>query len=1035
MRRYVWRELVRNPRRTAVSLGGVTLGVALFASVLFFVDGSGATMTRRAVAPLALDMQRVVTSLEHSGLTLEERVTPRSLREGAPATVTLTVTNEGAEPANEVVVGDEPPRALVYVPGTTRLHGDVVRDVAGQSPLVGLGGSGLNLGTLAPGASVTLSYRATAGTAVGAVGRLRLRGRVSSREQLEPTAANTPRPLTLAELQARIAAIPGVAAADRLAFVDLPPGSLHARGTVVDGLVRVFAFDPSYLERYPSIRIARGSLEPGGAVLSAEAAHALAASAGENVELTLPARSRRLALPVSGIADLAEARPLFYSRKTRKLEDFLYVANAVIVSPETFESVVVPAFRAAAAVPGAVTRSFPLQEVDVLVDRTRLRSDPATALSQTRVIARAVDRVDPGQGYLIDNISNTLAVAADDAVVGKRMFVFLGLPGILLAAFFAVYAGAVLAAAQRREHATLRIRGAGHRHLTRMLAYRTLALAGTASVLGVVLGLVSATLVLGSGTMSHASAGDLAVSAAISLGVGLLATGLGLYVPGRSSLRREIDQERAELTRPRPSRSSRWGLGAGLLVAALAAEAIALGVGAFDAPGGSVSAGRAVSVPYYLVLAPVVAWFAGALFSIRALETAASRLRGPGGARYGPVLRGTLTRSVARRAGALATSAFGVGLAFAFGTCLAVFGSSYDAAKAADSRFVVGADLRVTPDVTSTLPHGAGFASVLRVPGVAAATPVVFGLENSILIGRYNQRGTDLAAIEPEGFARAAALADSMFVERSAAKALAALAADRDGLLVDAALADDLSIEPGDDVRVQLAGGTPRETRRRFRVVGLIERFPGFPQHVDMVANLSTYAATTGVRNADFFLLRADDPGHTGLARAVAALRRGPGARDPIDIDTTETALDKDQSSLTALNVQGLVDLNLVYTLLLGAAAIWIFVFGLLLQRRRELVTLRALGLHAREVRLLVFGEAALVAAAGVVVGVVVGTGVAYLLVHVLRPLFVLDPEVSFPVTEIALLVLLGMAAALAAALAASEAVRSLSPTELLRES
>ncbi|MEA2221666.1 MAG: hypothetical protein QOH83_42, partial [Solirubrobacteraceae bacterium] len=62
MRSFVWRELVRNPRRTLASLAGIVLGVGLFSAVLFFVDGSGATMTQRAIAPLALDMQRVLSS-------------------------------------------------------------------------------------------------------------------------------------------------------------------------------------------------------------------------------------------------------------------------------------------------------------------------------------------------------------------------------------------------------------------------------------------------------------------------------------------------------------------------------------------------------------------------------------------------------------------------------------------------------------------------------------------------------------------------------------------------------------------------------------------------------------------------------------------------------------------------------------------------------------------------------------------------------------------------------------------------------------
>ena len=71
---YAWRDLVRNPRRTLATLAGVVLGVGLFAGVLFFIDGSGATLTSRAVAPLAIDMQRVLTSPLGRRLTFTEEL-------------------------------------------------------------------------------------------------------------------------------------------------------------------------------------------------------------------------------------------------------------------------------------------------------------------------------------------------------------------------------------------------------------------------------------------------------------------------------------------------------------------------------------------------------------------------------------------------------------------------------------------------------------------------------------------------------------------------------------------------------------------------------------------------------------------------------------------------------------------------------------------------------------------------------------------------------------------------------------------------
>src|SRR6185436_10881395 len=138
----------------------------------------------------------------------------------------------------------------------------------------------------------------------------------------------------------------------------------------------------------------------------------------------------------------------------------------------------------------------PIREVDLTLDRQLLDADPATATVATKGIAHDVTAVAAHQDYLLDNITNTLSVAADDADVAKRLFFFLGVPGALLAAVLAGYAGNVLAEAQRREQATLRVRGASRRHLLRMLALRTAILTAAGAVVGLVAGYVSAALIL-----------------------------------------------------------------------------------------------------------------------------------------------------------------------------------------------------------------------------------------------------------------------------------------------------------------------------------------------------------------------------------------------------------------------------------------------------------------------------------------------------------------------------------------------------------
>jgi ABC-type antimicrobial peptide transport system permease subunit len=58
----------------------------------------------------------------------------------------------------------------------------------------------------------------------------------------------------------------------------------------------------------------------------------------------------------------------------------------------------------------------------------------------------------------------------------------------------------------------------------------------------------------------------------------------------------------------------------------------------------------------------------------------------------------------------------------------------------------------------------------------------------------------------------------------------------------------------------------------------------------------------------------------------------------------------------------------------------------------------------------------------------------AYFLVHVLRPLFVLRPPLLVPADEIATLAALVVGVSLIASLAASRLVNRLRPTELLRD-
>jgi putative ABC transport system permease protein len=1032
--RYVWRDLVRNPRRSLAALTGISLGIGLFSAVLFFIDGSSASMAQRAVAPLPIDVQRVLTAPLGGRLRLTETADVAGrLAPGQRETVRLVLVNDSTSAANEVVLRSEPPAGLAYVRGSATVDGAPVPSGATDNPFAqGTARTGLNLGTISSGATVLAAYEVEARGDGAAGDGPGFRTSFSSREVVAPVPANAPEPLGLAELATRIAHVDGVASADQLSFLDLPGGSVSAGATRLAGSLRLFGFDAGYQRRHADINVVAGAQAPGEAMISVEAAERLGVRTGDTVALEVPGAAEPLELVISGEVDLRRARALFFSRQGSNLEDFLYAPNSVVIDPATFQRDVVPAVLAGSAARGS-ERNLPVREVDVQLRRDRLDADPGTALEQTRRIAADVQAIAPEQDYLIDNISNTLDVAREDAALAKRMFLFLGVPGGALAAILAGYAGAVLASAQRREQAILRVRGAARSHLVRMLALRSTLLTAAGAMVGLAIGLLSAVAVLGVDALSRASVSSLIVSGIVGAVGGFLATGSALYVAGRTSIRREINEERALLcSRPPPWWRLRLDLLAGLGIGALCV--VAARADAFAGVPGSVYEGRGVRLQLWLLALPLAAWFAGSLVGGRSFVWLLSRERGRTSG-FPHLIGGVVSRSLRRRSWAAAQGMVVVALVVGMATSITAFTASYDRAKAADARFTLGSDIKVVPEPTGSESAGSSFAEHIEsVPGISAATPVVYGVENGRVHSARDEDAANVAAVDPLGFLRVADLRDDDFVGSTAGGALTDLSEDPTGALLSAEMADFLSVTPGDSILVLFAQGTDAEATSEMHVLGLFRRLPGFPDGADVMVNLVQLERLIPSTVPDFFLVRTADGKAATLHSAVSRLSSGLGSGLRTAVETRENTLATDQSSLAALNIRGLLTLDLGYALAMAIVAVGIFVFGLLLQRRREYVTMRAQGVHTGEIRAVIVLEAGIVTVAACLAGVVVGAAMAVLLVNVLRPLFVLTPHLVFPVGGILGLVLLLVASTVAAAVAASALVGRLKATELLRD-
>ena len=1029
--RYVIADLLRNPRRTLSTMVGVTLGVGLFCGVLFFVDGLSASMTARAVAPLPIDIQRIVTERVGGALTLSQSFDVPSAAAGSQVRVALKVHNPSAVAGHEVTVRSVPGRDLVFVPGSAQLDGVPLTGFTDNPFASGPAGMGYNLGAVAPGLVHTLSYAVKAKADVS-LDESAVRSTFSSRESVSPVRADVPSYVPLDELARLIAQVPGVDHASQLSLADLGSDALSLDGQVARGHTKILGFDADYASRDATIQIVEGALSPTGAVISAEAARALSARIGDTVTATLPDGSA-LHATISGIADLSRSRSLFSSRRGGDLETFIYSRNSIVVSPQVFANTVQPAYERAATAGGARLKNPPLREIDIALQRQLLHADPATALFETQRIATDVSAVAAHQDYLLDNISNTLSVAAQDAAVAKLLFVFLGVPGLVLAAMLAAYAGTVLAEAQRREQATLRIRGASRRDLLRMLTARTGLLTAAGSVVGLAIGYLAAAAILGQESLAQASPASLVTSALLGSVGGFVSTGFALFITGRRTIDREIDEDRARFAaRPPLWRRARLDI-LGVAIVGVG-TAMAIQTKSFDGAAGSVYFGRAVELNVGLLVLPVAVWLTGSLLGGRVIGSVLGRLRPDSTSSIGRPLPSLYRLSIGRRPWAIANGAIVVALIIGLATSLAAFTASYEAAKSRDARYAMGSDIRVTPTPTSTRTYTLDDAGLFKTDGVAATSPVIYALSNVILRSARTSDPANLAAIDPATWPTVAPLGDEHFDAGDAASALKTLQDDPNAIFLSQQMASFLRTKVGDTLHVLLVRATPDQKLVDLRVAGLFERLPGFPDGADALMSIRKHTEAVPSKAPDFFLAAANGSDDAGLQRALASIEQGPAATDHLQIDTRATTLSRDQSSLAALNIAGLAGLDSAFALAMAVVAIAIFVFGLLLQRRREYVTLRAQGLEARTVGALIVAEASTVAIGGTVAGLLVGSAMGYYFVAVLRPLFVLDPAFTLPVVAAATPVALVAAATAVASIAAWRLVNGLQPTELLRD-
>jgi len=148
-------------------------------------------------------------------------------------------------------------------------------------------------------------------------------------------------------------------------------------------------------------------------------------------------------------------------------------------------------------------------------------------------------------------------------------------------------------------------------------------------------------------------------------------------------------------------------------------------------------------------------------------------------------------------------------------------------------------------------------------------------------------------------------------------------------------------------------------------------------------------AQQTASPAAEIVLLRTSGNRSDIAASARAAAGSVAGVQ-VTDLGTAQRAIN---SSLTAIDLRGLTQLELAFAVLLvGAAAGLVLRLGLA-ERERTFAILAALGARSKQLGAFLWGESLLVLFCGSAVGLVLGFGIAQMLVVLLTGVFDPPPE------------------------------------------
>lgn len=619
-----------------------------------------------------------------------------------------------------------------------------------------------------------------------------------------------------------------------------------------------------------------------------------------------------------------------------------------------------------------------------------LASSPTTAFTQVAGKARNYETRLAGAGIVGDNLAARLDAARSDALYARVLFLFLGLPGAILAMLLTAVFVASSASRRRRDQALLRMRGATTRRLLQLSALESAIVGIPGSVFGLVLGSAIVRWNFGRWQIGSTPQTTLLWSG-IATAIGLTISFAMILLPAWWDARTfSVQSSRVAVRRQGNPVWERFGLD--LIFLAISGvlywQAARGGYKLVLAPEGVPT----VSVSYTSFFAPLLLWSGAGLLAIRLTRILLARngkIVTPLVRPLGTHLASLVGASMSRQRGRVALGLTVVVLAVAFAISTSIFNATYEAQARVDAQLSNGADVTVTGGAAANL--ASRQAEIAKLPGVQHVEPMQH---------RFAYVGTDLQdlfGVNPATFPSTAHLSDAFFVNGTAQSLMNALVQTPNGVLVSQETVNDFQLQVGDTVKLRLQSAVDQQYHVvPFTYVGIAREFPTAPHDSFLVANARYIAAQTQSPAVETLLLKtgsASGSAQDGTGNVGASVRSLLGSISGATVHDIQDQQRAINSGLTAVSLRGLTRIELVFAVLLSAAGAGLVLFLGLDERRRMLAIATALGAKPRQLGAFVWSEAGLVLVGGLVGGLALGWGIAHMLIKLLTTVFDPPPE------------------------------------------